>query len=66
MGYHKRFITLNHILERYSNNDLSRIKQYLKSDALIIETGPCNYIVDKILSGDDYGAILIINYELSR
>lgn len=67
MGFHKRFVSLEHILLRYNgDDDLRNIKRFINAEALIVELGPCQYIVDKLLKGDDYGALLIIKYELNR
>lgn len=67
MGFHKRFVNLESILSRYKGDeDLRDIKQFINTDALIVELGSCQYIVDKLLNGDDFGALLIIKYELNR
>lgn len=67
MGFHKRFIDLECILALYKEREnLNDVKDYLNTDALIIEVNSCQHIVNKLLYGDDHGALLIIKYELSR
>ena len=68
MGFNKRFINLENLLYRYQmNNDIEDVKNYvLKPDALSVNMDSSRYIVDKIIKGDDYGALLIIQYELNR
>jgi len=68
MGFNKRFINLDNLLYRYQMEDgIEEVKRFItKPDALIIATDSSMYIVDKIRRGDYYGAILILDYELSR
>jgi hypothetical protein len=69
MSFNKRFINLENLLYKYQmNNDIEEVKNYItKPDALIVNTmDSSHYIVDKIIQGDYYGAILIIEYEQSR
>jgi len=67
MGFNKRCVNLKNLLLRYQeDNSLESIKTYLDADALIVNMDSSRYIVNKICQGDDNGAKLILEYELSR
>jgi len=67
MGFNKRCVNLKNLLLRYQeDNSLESIKTYLDADALIVNMDSSRYIVNKIRQGDDNGAKLILEYELSR
>jgi hypothetical protein len=64
MGFHKRRITIEHVLGKYETDGLTGVKQLFKADALILENEWVSDVHRMLIDGDNLKIINMIKIKI--